>query len=89
MFNVQEEEEEEEEEVVKENAKKKKYSRDGENPVAWRVESLSRTMKDADASFEARQRAAQELGESVQPWYNYFYPATEFAVKNYVFSKGT
>merc|ERR1711959_323865 len=82
----EEEEEEEEEEVVNESAKKKKYSRDGENPVPWLVDCLSVTNKD-DPNYKEKRQAAQQSGEKVKCWDKYFYPASEFSVKNYLFSK--
>lgn len=84
----EEEEEEEEEEVVNESAKKKKYSRDGENPVPWPLEALSITKKEDDLGYDERQRASKARGDAQVPsWQKFFYPATEFSVKNYLFSK--
>jgi Ca2+-binding EF-hand superfamily protein len=53
------------------------------------VESLSVTKKDADLNYLQKQQQAKQNGEvPVVSWEKYFYPATEFSVKNYLFSKG-
>jgi hypothetical protein len=72
---------------VKEGAKKKKYARDGENPDPWKVEALALTKKDADPKYEEKRQEAK--AKNISSWDNFFYPASEFAVKNYLFSKGT
>jgi Ca2+-binding EF-hand superfamily protein len=73
---------------VKETARKKKYSRDGEDPIAWLVESLSVTKKEK-VGYNAKAKEARAKGETIaEPWENYFYPASEFSVKNHTFSKG-
>lgn len=87
-FAMQEEEEEEEEEVVVESAKKKKYSRDGEHPTPWPVQSLSVTLKDADPNYKQRRVDERVDGDQKIPsWQKFFYPASQFTVKNYMFSK--
>lgn len=85
---AEEEEEEEEEEVVKESAKKKKYARDGENPTPWKIASLSvqKTIPNGNVSYTAGRKNSQ--AENLESWEKYFYPASEFTVKNYTFSKG-
>jgi Ca2+-binding EF-hand superfamily protein len=71
-----------------ESAKKKKYSRDGENPDPWPVESLSITTKEADPNFQKKQQEMKKSGlPAVPSWEKYFYPATSFTVKNYLFSR--
>ena len=45
------------------------------------------TKKDADPNYAEKKREAKEAGQSTQSWSKYFYPASEFAVKNYLFSK--
>jgi len=70
-----------EEEVVNESAKKKKYSRDDEDPIPWKVESLC-------ADSEGFEEGKDNLNTSVDPFQKLFYPASKFAVKNYLFSKG-
>jgi len=67
---------------VNEAPKKKKYSRDGENPLPWRVESLA--YKQGEKQKEG---ALKGLFAEVKPWEKYFYPASQFSVKNYMFSK--
>jgi hypothetical protein len=60
---------EEEEEVVNETPKKKNWSRDGENPIPWKVASLSVTRKEDDVNFEDKRRKAKESGEhAVASW---------------------
>jgi hypothetical protein len=63
---------------VKESAKKKKYSRDDEAPIAWEVASLSRNEEEKKNSSE----------QDVKPFQSYFYPVSQFSVKNYMFTKG-
>lgn len=63
---------------MKESAKKKKYARDGENPIAWSIASLS-------APKKANNKDTRP--ENMDSWEKHFYPATEFTVKNYTFSK--
>ena len=77
LFTRRREEEEEEEEVVQESAKKKKYSRDGENPTPWKVLTLATPSKDM-------QMRGQNYDET---WEQSFFPTSEFAVKNSLFSK--
>lgn len=72
------EEEEEEEEVVQESAKKKKYSRDGENPNPWRVDSLC---------VPKRNMRLQGQQYPDQTWEEHFFPSSEFSVKNSLFAK--
>lgn len=55
--------------------------------MPWKVASLSITKKGADLEYEARRRAAKEQGENIESWEKSFYPASEFSVKNYLFSK--
>ena len=70
--------------MVRENAKKKKYSRDGENPVPWRVAALGMSRaKDAEAM-----RQAYKVDPQIGTWEEGFYPASEFNVKNSLYSKG-
>jgi Ca2+-binding EF-hand superfamily protein len=61
--------------VVSESAKKKKYSRDDEDPIPWKVDTLSFSKEDAKAE------------DPVQPFQKYFYRASQFSVKNYMFAK--
>merc|ERR1711865_825565 len=68
----EQEEEEEEEEVVEEYPKKKKYSRDGENPDPWQVESLSLPFSDDHGKWKLKMD-----GKNVKSWQGYFYPASE------------
>jgi Ca2+-binding EF-hand superfamily protein len=85
----EEEEEEEEEEVVNEKAVKKKYSRDGENPEPWLVASLSTLRKGSQVQYAAKGADGKNADEEkIESWERYFYPATQFSVKNYTFSKG-
>ena len=73
---------------MNEVAKKKKYSRDGENADPWAVESLSVTIKDDDVNYQKKKEEAKQRGDKkVKSWQNYFYPASEFSVKNYLFGK--
>ena len=45
------------------------------------------TKKGDDAHYEARVKAAKEKGEKIESWEKHFYPASDFSVKNYMFSK--
>jgi Ca2+-binding EF-hand superfamily protein len=73
---------------VNESAKKKKYSRDGESAIPWPVASLSVTRKDDDPDYQQRMKDAKARGEKVpKSWEKSFYSASEFSVKNYIFSK--
>mmetsp|Transcript_18027 Transcript_18027/g.21618 ORF Transcript_18027/g.21618 Transcript_18027/m.21618 type:complete len:759 (-) Transcript_18027:139-2415(-) len=86
----EEEEEEEEEEVVHESAKKKKYSRDGENPIPWRIDSLSVPKKGGGTeggNLQFKAGESRRHHEKIKSWEEFFYPANEFSVKNYTFSK--
>ena len=62
--------------------KKKKYARDGENPDPWQVLSLSVPFSKDHGKWGKKEDSV------AKPWQNYFYPASEFSVKNYLFSKG-
>ena len=50
------------------------------------MDSLAVTKKGDDIDYKERKREAKEKG--VESWTNHFYPASEFSVKNYLFSKG-
>jgi len=72
-----------------EDAKKKKYSRDGENPTPWPLNSLGIARKDMRTETnEAEDDLAKQKG-MYPSWEKAFYPASKFAVKNYVFSKAS
>lgn len=67
---------------------KKKYNRDGENPKPWLVASLSVPKKGSQIQYSAKGPGDQNPHENkVEPWERHFYPATQFTVKNYTFSK--
>jgi Ca2+-binding EF-hand superfamily protein len=52
------------------------------------VESLSRTTKLDDPDYKQRKADNLEKGETKAPsWQKFFYPASEFSVKNYIFGK--
>jgi hypothetical protein len=86
----EEEEEEEEEEVVNESAKKKKYARDGENPQPWLVRSLSVPKKGSQINYAAQGASDKNpKNRRLNPGKSILYPATQFSVKNYTFSKAS
>jgi Ca2+-binding EF-hand superfamily protein len=52
------------------------------------VESLSVTSKVDDPDYKKKKKETEERGESLpESWQNFFYPASDFSVKNYVFGK--
>jgi Ca2+-binding EF-hand superfamily protein len=53
------------------------------------VASLAVTSKSADPGYKERVKEAKEKGEEIpESWEKSFYPASQFSVKNHVFSKG-
>jgi hypothetical protein len=52
------------------------------------VEALSRTTREDDPDYERRKNENREKdGKKPDHWQKFFYPASEFSVKNYVFGK--